>query len=198
MLAIFRTSRYDVRNRSRINWPYAGQRWPYSRQNEEPFRYHRNGKIVPSHLLQNDFGFWIMIFFQVLVLFSFGKVMELLANNKKLALEGFLYTQHSKSGTSVHWRCVKRGAPNHCPCTLTTNIDFTFPSVDITKHTHAGDATAIEVTKARLAMRENANRGKPAQVFSQAVGGLSPQARGRVSYSSSISITPSSNAPIPF
>ena len=110
---------------------------------------------------------------------SYARNMELIADGKKLVLNGYIYTEHSRSGSSIHWRCVKRGRPNYCSCRLRTNIDHTNPIVDVTKHTHAGDATAVEVTKARLWMKENANRGKPAQIFAQAVRGLSAHARGR-------------------
>ena len=105
--------------------------------------------------------------------------MELIADRKKLCLDGYIYTEHSRSGSSIHWRCVKRGHPNYCSCRLRTNIDYSNPQVDVTKHTHAGDVTFVEVAKARLWMKENANRGKPAAVFAQAVRGLSAHARGR-------------------
>ena len=103
--------------------------------------------------------------------------MELLDNNKKLCLDGYIYTKHSESGSSIHWRCTKRSSM-HCPCHLKTNIDFTNPVVDVTKHTHAGDVNGVKVLKARLLMKQHANQGKPSQVFAHGVRGLDAHARG--------------------
>ena len=103
--------------------------------------------------------------------------MELLDNNKKLCLDGYIYTKHSESGSSIHWRCTKRSSM-HCPCHLKTNIDFTNPVVDVTKHMHAGDVNGVKVLKARLRMKQHANQGKPSQVFAHGVRGLDAHARG--------------------
>ena len=53
----------------------------------------------------------------------------------------------------------------HCPCRLKTNIDFTNPVVDVTKHTHAGDVNGVKVLKARLTFAYEATR-KPRKASS--------------------------------
>ena len=56
----------------------------------------------------------------------------------KLHAEGYLYTNESKAGQRIHWRCIKR---KECKGRMTTLVDYHETPIGIMKneHSHEGD-----------------------------------------------------------
>jgi len=101
-------------------------------------------------------------------------IFESQKGKEKLAFKNFMYVVHKECSNFIRWKCCKKNS-HKCPCILKTSLDKKHLITIDHEHNHLSCQNEIDAAKIKMQIKTQAKVSKstPAQLFSEAVTGLS-------------------------
>ncbi|KAF0700352.1 BED-type domain-containing protein, partial [Aphis craccivora] len=101
-------------------------------------------------------------------------IFESQKGKEKLAFKNFMYVVHKECLNFIRWKCCKKNS-HKCPCILKTSLDKKHLIKIDHEHNHLSCQNEIDAAKIKMQIKTQAKVSKstPAQLFSEAVTGLS-------------------------
>lgn len=101
-------------------------------------------------------------------------IFESQKGKEKLAFKKHMYVVHKECSHFIRWKCCKKNS-HKCPCILKTSLDKKSLIKIDHEHNHISSQNEIDAAKIKIKIKTRAKITKctPAQLFSEAMTGLS-------------------------